>query len=107
LLFLLALFFAPFFTIIPSFAYGSALIVVGILMISPISKLNFTNLSDAVPSFVTIILMSFTYNIAIGMTAGFIILPLTYLISGRKNEISSGLLILFLLSILFYAFFPY
>ncbi|PJA96885.1 MAG: guanine permease, partial [Ignavibacteriales bacterium CG_4_9_14_3_um_filter_34_10] len=93
--------------IIPSFAYGSALIVVGILMISPISKLNFTNLSDAVPSFVTIILMSFTYNIAIGMTAGFIILPLTYLISGRKNEISSGLLILFLLSILFYAFFPY
>ena len=107
LLFLLALFFAPFFTIIPSFAYGSALIVVGILMISPISKLDFTNLSDAVPSFVTIILMSFTYNIAIGMTVGFIILPLTYLISGRKNEISSGLLILFLLSILFYAFFPY
>lgn len=107
LFFLLALFFAPFFTIIPAFAYGPALIVVGILMMSPISKIDFKNLSDSVPAFITIILMSFTYNIAIGMTAGFIIFPLTYLIAGRRKEIPSGLLILFLFSILFYIFFPY
>lgn len=107
LLFLLALFLSPLLTIIPAFAYGSALVIVGVFMMSPIRKLNFENFVDGIPAFMTIALMSFTYNIAIGMTAGFILLPLAYLIGGRKKEISPALWILFLFSVLFYIFYPY
>lgn len=107
ILFLLALFLSPLLTIIPAFAYGSALVIVGVFMMSPIRKLNFENFVDGIPAFITIALMSFTYNIAIGMTAGFILLPLAYLIGGRKKEISPALWILFLFSVMFYIFYPY
>jgi len=107
ILFLLALFISPFLTIIPAFAYGAALVIVGVFMMTPISKLDFNNLSDGIPAFITIALMSFTYNIAIGMTAGFILLPITYLIASRGKEIGAALWILFFFSILFYIFYPY
>jgi AGZA family xanthine/uracil permease-like MFS transporter len=107
LLFLAALFFAPFFTAIPPFAYGSALIVVGLLMLQPMSKLNFSDLSDMIPSFVIIVLMSFTYNVGIGMTAGFVIFPIVKIFAGKYKEVHLGMWILFALSILFYIFYPY
>src|SRR5208337_4759010 len=72
-LFLGALFFAPLFTIVPPYAYGPSLIIVGMLMLSPIRKLEFDDLTDVIPVFTIITLMSFTYNIGIGMTAGFIV----------------------------------
>lgn len=59
-LFLLALFFSPLFAIVPPFAYGPALIIVGMLMISPIVNLNLNDFTEFVPSFLIIILMSFT-----------------------------------------------
>jgi AGZA family xanthine/uracil permease-like MFS transporter len=107
LLFLAALFFAPFLSVIPSFAYGSALIIVGLLMLQPINKLNFSDLSDIIPAFIIIVLMSFTYNIGIGMTAGFVIYPIVKLFSGSYKEVHLGMWILFVLSILFYVFYPY
>lgn len=106
-LFLTALFFAPIFSAIPAYAYGSSLIVVGLLMISPITKLNFDNLAESIPVFVTITLMCFTYNLGIGMTAGFVTYPLTMLISGRIKEVSVGMWVFFIFSILFYIFYPY
>jgi AGZA family xanthine/uracil permease-like MFS transporter len=106
-LFLIALFFAPFFTAIPSYAYGSALIIVGVLMMSPISKIKFDDLSDVIPVFVTVALMSFTYNLGIGMTAGFVVYPLTRLITGRVKEVNAGMWILFGFSVLFFIFYPY
>ncbi|NWF90830.1 MAG: NCS2 family permease [Ignavibacteriaceae bacterium] len=106
-LFLTALFFAPLLSIVPAYAYGSALIIVGVLMISPISHFKFDDIAETIPVFVTIILMSFTYNLGIGMTAGFVVYPLTMLIAGRIKTVTVGMWILFTFSVLFYVFYPY
>ncbi|MBN1180958.1 MAG: NCS2 family permease [Bacteroidales bacterium] len=106
-LFLLALFFAPLFAIVPAFAYGPALIIVGMLLFEPVTKLNFNDLSDIIPSFIVIVLMSFTYNLGIGMTAGFIVYPIIKLISGKGKEVSAGIWVLAAISVLFYIFYPY
>jgi len=106
-LFLSALFLSPAFAIIPSLAYGPALIIVGLLMMSPITKLRFNDLSDSIPVFGIIILMSFSYNLGIGMTAGFILFPIFKIFAGQYREITLGLWILFALSLLFFIFYPY
>ncbi|NOY78484.1 MAG: NCS2 family permease [Calditrichaeota bacterium] len=107
LLFLLALFFAPFLTAVPAAAYGPALIIVGVLMLSPITQIKFSDLTEAIPAFSTIVLMSFTYNLGIGMTAGFVLYPLVKIVSGRTKEIPGGLWVLAGFSLLFYIFYPY
>ena len=107
LLFLLALFFAPFFSIIPACAYGPALIIVGMLMLSPITKINFDDLSEAIPIFTIILLMSFTYNLGFGMTASFIVYALVKTASGKFKEIPGGLWVLAAISLLFFIFYPY
>jgi adenine/guanine/hypoxanthine permease len=107
LLFLLGLFFAPFLTSIPAYAYGPALVVVGSLMIGVIREINFDDLTELVPAFGTIILMCFTYNLGVGITAGFILYPLMKLLTGRAREVHSGMWALFALSLLFYIFYPY
>ena len=106
-LFLLALFAAPFLTVIPAIAYGPALIIVGLLMMSPITKLKFDDLSESVPVYCTVVLMSFTYNIGIGMTAGFLLYPLFKLITGNIRAVRPGLWMLAVLSLLFFVFYPY
>lgn len=107
ILFLAALFFAPFFSIIPACAYGPALIIVGLLMLSAITKAKLDDMTEAVPAFSIIALMSFTYNIGIGMTAGFVLYPLTKLMAGRAREVTPGLWILGALSLCFFVFYPY
>lgn len=106
-LFLSALFFAPLFIAIPGYAYGPSLIIVGLLMISPITKLDFDDLTELIPAFATIILMSFTYNLGIGMTAGFVLYPIFKVLSGRISEVKPGMWILGILSLLFFIFYPY
>ncbi len=107
LLFLAVLFFSPFVAAIPSFAYGPALIVVGMLMLSPIAKLNFDDLTEVVPVFCVVSFMCFTYNPGIGMTAGFVVYPLLKTLSGRVREVPLGLWILGAVSALFFVFYPY
>jgi AGZA family xanthine/uracil permease-like MFS transporter len=106
-LFLSALFFAPFFSIIPPCAYGPALIIVGLLMLSTITGAKLDDITEAVPIFSVITLMSFTYNLGIGITAGFVLYPLMKLIAGRYREIPPGLWVLGVLSLLFFIFYPY
>jgi len=107
ILFLITLFFAPIFTSIPPLAYGPALIIVGLLMLSPITKINFADYTEVIPAFAVIVLMSFTYNIGVGMTAGFVLYPFFKCISGKYKEIHPGLWALGILSLLFYIFYPY
>jgi AGZA family xanthine/uracil permease-like MFS transporter len=107
LLFGLALFFSPLVTAIPPQAYGPALMAVGVLMVSPVTRINFNDFTEVVPSFTTVALMSFTFNIAVGMTAGFVLYPFCKLVAGRGAEIRPGLWVLFALSLLFYVFYPY
>jgi AGZA family xanthine/uracil permease-like MFS transporter len=106
-LFLLALFFAPFLTAIPAYAYGPALIIVGLLMISPVTRLNFEDLGETIPVFCVIVLMSFTYNIGIGMTAGFVAYPLFKTVTGHITSVKPGMWVLAVLSLLFFVFYPY
>ncbi len=107
LLFAGALFFAPLVAAIPPQAYGPALIVVGLLMIEPITRLNFGDLTEVVPAFATVALMSFTFNIGVGLTAGFVLYPFCKLAAGRAGEIKPGLWVLCALSLLFFIFYPY
>jgi AGZA family xanthine/uracil permease-like MFS transporter len=107
LLFLTALFFAPLFAIVPPAAYGPALIIVGMLMMSPIKNINFNDLTDVIPVFIMIALMSFTFNLGIGITAGFMAYVIVKSISGNFKEISAGMWVLAGLSLLFFIFYPY
>jgi len=107
LLFLSALFFAPLFTVVPPYAYGPVLIIVGMLMLSPMKHLEFGDLTEVIPVFTIIVLMSFTYNIGIGMSAGFVVHPVIKTLSGRMREVPAGLWVLGGLSLLFFVFYPY
>src|SRR6266849_3865794 len=101
------LFFAPFISAIPPQAYGPALIFVGLLMLTPITRIPFDDLTELVPAFGVIVLMAFTYNVGIGMTAGFILYPFCKLISGRLRDVRPALWALTALSLLFFVFYPY
>jgi len=107
ILFLAALFFTPLLTAVPACAYGPALMVVGLLMMTPVTAIRFDDLTEAIPAFCVIILMSFTYNIGIGMTAGFATYVVIKLFTGRVREISAGMWILGIMSALFFVFYPY
>jgi len=106
-LFLVALFFAPFLTAVPPQAYGPALIIVGLLMLSPVTKINFADYTEVIPAFAVVVLMSFTYNIGIGMTGGFVLYPFFKVISGRAREVHPGLWALGAFSLVFFIFYPY
>jgi len=106
-LFAMSLFFAPLVAAIPAAAYAPALIVVGAMMVAPVVKIDFDDYTELIPAFTVIALMSFTYNIGIGITAGLILYPLVKLAAGRRSEVHAGLWLLCGLSILFYVFYPY
>lgn len=106
-MFALALFFAPTVTAIPAAAYGPALIIVGSMMMTPIAKIDFDDPTELLPAFVTIALMSFTFNIGIGITAGLVLYPVFKLIAGRAREVPTGLWALAALSLLFFVFYRY
>ena len=112
LLFLLGLFFAPLLTSVPPQAYGPALIIVGLLIFSPLlGSGKFSSVvedyTETIPAFATIILMSFTYNLGIGMTAGFVLYSVLKLIAGKGKQVHPGAWVLGGLSLLFYIFYPY
>jgi AGZA family xanthine/uracil permease-like MFS transporter len=86
------------------YAYGPALIAVGLLMTSSIKKIDFDDLTELVPSFATIVVMVFTYNIANGLTAGLVLYPLYKIVTGRGKEISAGAAVLGLLCLVYYVF---
>jgi AGZA family xanthine/uracil permease-like MFS transporter len=105
-LFGLSLFFAPLFSLVPSYAAGIALVVIGALMIQPITRLDFEDFTELIPAFLTIALMIFTYNIGIGMTVGLFSYPLIKACTGRVQEVSAGMWVLALLSLIFFVVMP-
>ncbi|MHC5309202.1 NCS2 family permease [Myroides sp. LJL116] len=97
LMFALSLFFAPVFLIIPPAATAPALIVVGLFMISSVSNINFTNFSDGLPAFLTIIFMPFTYSIAEGIVFGILSYTIFKLFSKEYKQITLTVYLLFAL----------
>ena len=105
--FFLTLFFSPFVAAIPAQAYGPALILVGLFMLAPIHRIDLTDYSESIPAFGVVALMAFTFNIAIGISAGFVLYPICKLVAGKHRELKPGLWVLTALSLLFFVFYPY
>ncbi len=92
-LFLLTTFLAPLVAIIPYEAATPALIIVGFLMMTQIKSIDWEDYGIAIPSFLTIILMPFTYNISVGIGAGFVSYVVIRLLQGRSKDIHPLLLL--------------
>lgn len=107
ILFLCSLFFASIVAAIPREAYAPALVVVGAMMMSSVTKISFDDYTESIPAFAVIALMSFTYNIGVGITAGLALYPLFKAAAGRAREVRPGLWMLCALSLMFFAFYPY
>ncbi|MDX1623703.1 MAG: NCS2 family permease [Gemmatimonadota bacterium] len=105
--FLAALFFAPILSAVPAAAYGPALVVVGMLMLEPVTRLRFDDLTETAPAFLTIALMTFTYDLGVGLTAGFASWVGLKVLTGRVDEVPAGMWVLGALSALFYVLYPY
>ena len=87
LLFLLALFLTPLVEAIPSFATAPALIVVGVLMMASVTRVNWEDMSDALPAFVTVVAIPLTFSIANGVALGFVAFPIVKRLGGRGQEV--------------------
>ena len=87
ILFLIALFLSPLFALIPSAATAPALIFVGFLMMRSVTGIDFTDLSEGIPAFITIMVMPFAYSIAKGISFGIISYVLCKVVTLKVKEI--------------------
>ena len=102
ILFLLALFFSPLFLTIPSFATAPALIVVGFLMMQQVTKIDWTDLTEAIPCFCCITMMGFAYSISDGIAFGIVSFTILKLLTGKAKDLNVLLCVLSVLFILKY-----
>ena len=105
-LFLIAMFFAPIFIAIPSCATAPALIYVGYLMLTSITKIDLDDITEGLPAFITIIAMALTYSIGDGLTIGvlaYVFINLFYNLIAKKEERKRISLVMITLSLLFMA----
>ncbi|MEV0384397.1 NCS2 family permease [Nonomuraea sp. NPDC050643] len=86
-LFLVAIFFAPLVTIVPYEAAAPALVLVGFMMMTAIRDIEWNDYEIAIPAFLTVVIMPFTYSISNGIGAGFISYVLIKVVSGKAREI--------------------
>jgi AGZA family xanthine/uracil permease-like MFS transporter len=86
------------------YAYGPALVAVGMLMVGSMRKIDFDDLTEALPAFACITLMVFTYNIANGLTAGLVMYPVAKIVAGRSRELNWGSISLALLCLTYFLF---
>jgi AGZA family xanthine/uracil permease-like MFS transporter len=105
-LFAASLFFLPLFAPLQQlrYAYAPALVVVGLLMIGSIRHVDFDDLTELVPAFVTIAMMVFTYNVGNGLTAGLALYPVVKLAAGRGRELNAGSVALAIACAAYYVF---
>jgi adenine/guanine/hypoxanthine permease len=88
LMFFLSLFLAPIFLLVPTAATAPALIIVGLFMISSVVKINFNDITEGLPAFLTIIFMPFTFSIAEGIVFGMLSFTFLKVLGGRSKEVS-------------------
>ena len=106
ILFALSLLLSPIFLAIPSFATAPALIVVGYLMLTSVTKIDFNDMTEAIPCFIAIIAMPFMYSISEGISMGVISYVVINVITGKAKEkkISALMYVLAVLFVLKYVF---
>lgn len=105
-LFALSLLFIPLFEPMQSlqYAYAPALMIVGMLMLTAVTKIDFDDLTELVPAFTTVIVMVFTFNIANGLTAGLLLYPIMKTLARRWREVRAGAWVLAALCAVYYVF---
>lgn len=101
-LFLLSVIFSPLFLSIPSFAIAPALVIVGFYMMGSVARIDFTDMTDAIPAFLCIIAMPLAYSISEGIAIGVISWTLVNLITGKAKEKKISIL-MYVLTLLFVA----
>jgi len=102
--FALALFFSPIFLAIPGAATAPSLIIVGMMMMQPVTKIDWLNYRESIPAFLTVILMPCTYSISDGILIGCISYVVLYAITGKAKQITPTMWVLAVLFILRYIF---
>jgi AGZA family xanthine/uracil permease-like MFS transporter len=105
-LFLVATFLAPLVEIVPYEAATPALVVVGFLMMQQVKDIDWDDIEIALPAFLTIILMPFTYSIAVGIGAGFVVYVLIKVIKGKASAVHPLMWITAALFVLYFAIDP-
>lgn len=103
LLFVVAIFLSPIFLLIPSFATSGALVMVGVLMVNSFKRINFDDMSEAFPSFITIITMVLCYSIADGISLGILSYVFMKLFTGKWRQLNPTICILAVIFIINYA----
>lgn len=98
ILFLLSVIFSPLFLAIPSFAIAPALIIVGFYMMGAVVKIDFEDMSEAIPAFLTILVMPLAYSISEGIAIGVISYTLINLICGKHKKLT---VLMYILTVLF------
>ncbi len=97
--FTIALFFAPVFLAIPSAATAPSLIIVGMMMMQPATKIEWTNYRESIPAFLTMLLMPCCYSISDGILIGMIAYVLMFALSGKIKQITPTMWVLAILFI--------
>jgi AGZA family xanthine/uracil permease-like MFS transporter len=91
-------FLAPLAAAVPGYATAAVLVLVGVSMFQPVAKIDFTSLEDALPAFVTVVLIPLTLSITQGILWGFLLHALLYAVAGRWREVGPTLWVLSALS---------
>ena len=102
--FAVALLFSPIFLAIPSAATGAVLVIVGVMMMSPIKDIDWSDYSEAIPAFITAVMMPLAYSIAHGILLGMIAYVVINAVSGKFKKISPTMWVLAVLFVLRYIF---
>ena len=105
-MFLLATVFTPLVSIIPNEAATPALVLVGFLMMTQVKDIDWDDIELALPAFLTIVLMPFTYNITVGIGAGFVTYVLIKLVRGKASEIHGLMWVVAATFVLYFAIDP-
>jgi adenine/guanine/hypoxanthine permease len=100
LLFIPFMFLSPLLSIVPMIATAPALILVGVFMLKPVLKINWVTMDDAIPAFLAMVLIPFTFSITQGIIWGFLSWTLIKIAMGKYKEISATLIVIDILSIL-------
>jgi AGZA family xanthine/uracil permease-like MFS transporter len=74
------------------------------MMVGAVTRVDFEDLTEALPAFATVAMIVFTYNIANGITAGLLLYPVLKVLAGRARDLTSGSVVLGLLSAIYYVF---
>jgi len=99
--FLLALLFVPIVGVVPDYATGPALIMVGLFMMKEISRINFRNMEEAFPAFIIMIMIALSYSISTGLAFGFASFVVIKAVCGKIGEVKPTMWLIAVISIAF------